>query len=54
MLIKFTISIIVRQENRDLKVSESPCKIDSIHQKDSIVATCTRTVPTKKDGSASE
>ena len=33
--------------DRDPKVSESPCKIDSIHQNDSIVATRARVVDTK-------
>ena len=47
MLIKFTTGIIVRQENRDLKVSESPRKIDSIHQNNSIVATRACAVATK-------
>ena len=43
MLIKFTTGII----DRDPKVSESPCKIDSIHQNDSIVATRACAVATK-------
>ena len=33
--------------DRDPKVSESPCKIDSIHQNDSIVATRARVVDAK-------
>ena len=48
MLIKFTTGIIVRQENRSWsEVSESPRKIDSIHQNDSIVATRACAVATK-------
>ena len=40
MLIKFITGIIVRKKiDRDPKVSESPRKIESIHQNDSIVAT---------------
>ena len=50
MLVKFTTSIIVRQENdHDPKVFESPCKIDSIHQNDSIVANRARAVATIKE-----
>jgi len=36
--------------DRDPKVSESPAKIDSIHQNDSIVATRACAVATKRKG----
>ena len=45
MLIKFTTG---KKIDRDPKVSESPRKIDSIHQNDSIVATRTCAVATKR------
>ena len=39
--------LCAKKIDRDPKVSESPCKIDSIHQNDSIVATRARVVDTK-------
>ena len=48
MLIKFTTGMIVPKKiDRDPKVSESPRKIDSVHQKDSSVATRACAVATK-------
>ena len=51
MLIKFTTSIIVRQENRSWSegLRKPFGKIDSIHQNDSIVATGARAVATKSE-----
>ena len=51
MLIKFTTSIIVCQENRSWsKGLRKPFgKINSIHQNDSIVATCAHAVATKME-----
>ena len=48
MLIKFALSC-AKKIDRDPKVSESPRKIDSIHQNDSTVATRACAVATKRE-----
>ena len=49
MLIKLLPALsYAKKIDRDPKVSESPCKIDSVYQNDSIVATRARAVATKR------